>query len=150
MRLFGVVADMKGGVKVKIGRTFHQDRKSKLAHEELLAVVRVRNKDDLAIVAHGTNDADVVVVVVAVGIGGVIERPSENAFAFVLAEDFSGRAADFFQDSVVALDELRGVGGVSVLLAVAGRTDDRRLSQGGHGEDQQSSKLHLLQSCWSS
>ena len=150
MRLFGVVADMKGGVKVKIGRTFHQDRKSKLAHEELLAVVRVRNKDDLAIVAHGTNDADVVVVVVAVGIGGVIERLSENAFAFVLAEDFSGRAADFFQDSVVALDELRGVGGVSELLAVAGRTDDRRLSQGGHGEDQQSSKLHLLQSCWSS
>jgi cell division ATPase FtsA len=84
--LFRIVADVEDGVEVEAGRTLHQDGRGELAHEELLAVVRVRYEDHLSVVAHRADDRDVVVVVVTGG-GGRL-----GALAAVLVERLSGNA----------------------------------------------------------
>ena len=102
MRLFWVIANVENVVEVKVGRTFHQDWQSVLTHEKLLAVVRVRHEDNLAVVTHGANYADVIIIVVVVV--SVTEGPFEDAFVRRFAEDFSVLTNHLFQSSVLTLE----------------------------------------------
>jgi hypothetical protein len=83
---------------VETGRAFHENRGRELTHKELFAVVRVRNENNIAVVAHRTQNRNVVVVIVVVVVVVVsVRRFFENAFFVDFAEDLVDRADDLRQ-----------------------------------------------------
>ena len=82
---------------METGRAFHENRRRELTHEELFAVVRVRNENNIAVVAHRTQNRNVVVVIIVVVVVVAVRRFFENAFFVDFAEDLVDRADDLRQ-----------------------------------------------------
>ena len=142
MRLFWVIANVENVVEVKVGRTFHQDWQSVLTHEKLLAVVRVRHEDNLAVVTHGANYADVIIIVVVVV--SVTEGPFEDAFVRRFAEDFSVLTNHLFQSSVLTLEVFGSLSWMREPPGDAFLANGGRLRQGhDESENKDSCRIHF-------